>query len=279
VIAVAAVVISGTIQGIRQVGTLSALTSTTYGWLLVAKVAVVIVIVSVAWVSRTLVRAFVAPIPAELEHPESERVAVLARVGGGTTHVEISEGDVGEVSDGAGADADVAEDHDSGVSAGGDLDEFDAADIDERNETIRHYLRRSIGVEVLGVVAVLVLSTLLSAAIPAGESVALPFNQTIIDSDGFAQIEVLPAKAGLDSIHITVTNSDGTLPALAAMTVELRLPERNLGPLNVPMEQLAPNHYVNDSATIPFPGTWTVTVLARVGNFDEKSFVAKVPVH
>jgi copper transport protein len=255
-IAVAAVVISGTIQGIRQVGSFSALTSTTYGWLLVAKVAVVVVIVSVAWVSRTLVRAFVAPIPAELEQQEATRVAVLAGAGAGSTDVELGEDD-----------------------GGADLDEFDAADIEERNDTVRHYLRRSIGVEVLGVVAVLVLSTLLSAAIPAGESVALPFNQTIVDSDGFAQIEVLPAKAGLDAIHVTVTNTDGTIPALAAMTVELRLPERNLGPLNVPMEQLAPNHYVNDSATIPFGGTWTVTVLARVGTFDEKTFVAKVPVH
>jgi hypothetical protein len=210
------------------------------------------------------VHAFAAPIPAEIEHSESERVVVLAGVGGGSVQGDVSDPDV------SGTDRPDQPDH---------PDDLDASDVGERNDTVRHYLRRSIGIEVLGVVAVLVLSTLLAAAIPAGESVALPFNQTIVDSDGFAQIEVLPAKAGIDSIHVTVTNTDGTIPALAAMTVELRLPERNLGPLNVPMEQLAPNHYVNDSATIPFGGTWTVTVLARVGNFDEKTFIAKVPVH
>ena len=66
---------------------------------------------------------------------------------------------------------------------------------------------------------------------------------------------------------------------MSAMTVELRLPARNLGPLDVQMEQLAPNHYVNDNATIPFAGTWTITVRAQVGTFDEKTFLAKVPVH
>jgi copper transport protein len=272
-VAVAAVVISGTIQGIRQVGSFSALTSTTYGWLLVAKVAVVIVIVGIAWVSRTLVHAFVAPMPAELEHPESERIAVLAGAGGASIEVDTSEVEnVGSDPGGVVTDA-------PGGGGSDDLDDFDADDIEDRNDTVRHYLRRSVGIEVLGVAVVLVLSTLLSAAIPAGESVSLPFNQSIVDSDGFAQIEVLPAKAGLDAIHVTVTNTDGTIPSLSAMTVELRLPDRNLGPINVPMEELAPNHYVNDSATIPFAGTWTVTVRAQVGTFDEKTFLAKVPVH
>jgi copper transport protein len=274
-IAVAAVVISGTVQGIRQVGTFSALTSTTYGWLLVAKVAVVIVIVGVAWVSRTLVQAFVAPAPAELESADSERVVVLAGAGGPASEVDGPdvESTEGGSTDGGSTDRDPAD-----VDDLADY-EFDPGEIDERNDTIRHYLRRSIGVEVLGIVAVLVLSTLLSAAIPAGESVSLPFNQTIVSSDGFAQVEVLPARAGLDAIHVTVTNTDGTIPQLAAMTVELRLPAQNVGPLTVSMEQLAPNHYVNDSATIPFAGTWTVTVKARVGDFDEKTFIAKVPVH
>ncbi len=251
-VAVAAVVISGTVQGIRQVGTLSALTSTTYGWLLVAKVAVVIVVVGVAWVSRTLVRAFVAPEPAEIEAVGSARVAVLA--GGGSGVVETT----------------------SDVEATALPDEPEQG---EQNDTVRRYLRRSVGVEIVGVIAVLVLSTLLSATIPAGEAAALPFDKTIHDSSGFAQIEVLPAKAGSNQIHVTVTNDDGTIPNIAEMDVELVLPAQHLGPIAVSMEQLAPNHFVDDAATIPFPGTWNVIVRARIGQFEEKTFQATVPVH
>jgi len=42
----------------------------------------------------------------------------------------------------------------------------------------------------LGVVVVLVISTLLSAAVPANEAVVQPFNQTVISNEGFAQIIV-----------------------------------------------------------------------------------------
>jgi copper transport protein len=55
-IAVAAIVVSGTVQGWRQVGTLDALTGTTYGRLLIAKVVLFALIMVGAYVSRSAVR-------------------------------------------------------------------------------------------------------------------------------------------------------------------------------------------------------------------------------
>ncbi len=124
----------------------------------------------------------------------------------------------------------------------------------------------------------LVLSTLLSATIPAREAEGLPVTQTVVTTQGFAQILVDPAKAGTTAIHVTITNPDGTVPQVAAVDVELRLPERNLGPLPVTMTRLATNHFVNDTATIPFAGTWELTALVRIGDFEERTFVARVVV-
>ena len=63
--AVAAIVVSGAFQGWRQVGGLEPLTSTTYGRLLSAKVALFAVLLGLAWVSRRAVnRRWPVPVPA-----------------------------------------------------------------------------------------------------------------------------------------------------------------------------------------------------------------------
>jgi copper transport protein len=123
-----------------------------------------------------------------------------------------------------------------------------------------------------------VISTLLSSVIPAREAEGLPFDQTVVTDQGFAQFTVDPAKAGTTAIHVTVSNADGTVPTVQELTLTLRLPERDLGPIKVPMTQLATNHYVNDTATIPFPGTWQITANARVSDFDQLTFTVTVPV-
>ena len=134
------------------------------------------------------------------------------------------------------------------------VEEEDDEDDEPVAQIARRYLRRSVGVEVVGVVAVLVVSTLLSSVIPAREAEGIPFNQTVVTDQGFGQFTVDPATAGSNAIHVIVTGLDGTAPDVAEMDVELRLPERDLGPIEVPMSKLAAGHYVNNDATIPFAG-------------------------
>jgi copper transport protein len=55
-VAVAVVVLSGTLQAVRQVGSLDALTGTTYGQLLLVKVGIVVVLIALGAVSRSLLR-------------------------------------------------------------------------------------------------------------------------------------------------------------------------------------------------------------------------------
>jgi len=55
-VAVVVVIVSGTLQAVRQVGSLDALTSTTYGRLLLVKVGIVVVLVALGALSRSLLR-------------------------------------------------------------------------------------------------------------------------------------------------------------------------------------------------------------------------------
>lgn len=201
-VSVIALAASGGLQGIRQTGRPAALFDTAYGRLLVIKVALVLVVVAVAWVSRRRLRSWSA----------------------------------------------------------GDL-------------------RRSVVLE-LGVIAgVLVVTSLLSASIPAIEAQALTFRQTVVTGDGFAEVWLDPARSGTTELHVTMSNLDGSIPKLEEVTAEFRLPARDLGPLEDSLEryQNVPNHFTGE-VSIPFSGTWEITVRARIGDFAERVVTVNAPV-
>jgi len=241
--AVGLLTVSGVVQSIRQVGGPTALTTTTYGQILMVKVGIVMVAVGMAWVSRGLVTHW-ARAHSTLTAP------VLQPVGSAVFDATPAPSSA------------------------------DAPPPEVVESETRRALRRSIGVEVLLVFAVLIASTLLSNTIPAIEAVALPLKQTVAGAAGFAEITVEPARAGLTELHVTVTNADGSVPDIGAITVSIRLAERELGPLDVPMERFesVSNHFQSLNANFPFPGTWEMKVVARIGQSEDKEFVLPVTV-
>ena len=53
------------------------------------------------------------------------------------------------------------------------------------------------------------------------------------------------------------------------MTVQLTRPGENLPPFTVPLQKLGPGHYWAQQYTIPYSGTWQVTVRVQLGSTDE----------
>ncbi|MFB7931850.1 copper resistance CopC/CopD family protein [Streptomyces sp. NPDC056039] len=102
---VLALIATGTYQSWRQLGSWSAFTDTRYGQLLLAKIALVVVLVCVAWISRRWTGRLVETVPASAERE-------LARVGAGA-------GASGDTD----ADADASGDDRTGTSTGRDADE------------------------------------------------------------------------------------------------------------------------------------------------------------
>lgn len=211
--AVAALVVTGTLQGIRQTGSADALTGTTYGRLLIAKVVVVLAAVGGAWLSRRFLRRWeVTPDQAVQPRPSA--------------------------------------------------------------------ITRSLWFEVIAVGVALAITSALSTTAPGIEARSEPFRQTVVGTGGLTEIWLDPARSGTTALHVTFTNSDGSIPQVAEVTAELRLPSRDLGPLEsaVPRYRGLPNHFSTDHLAIPFPGTWQITVRARVGDFDERTATVDAPV-
>ena len=79
-------------------------------------------------------------------------------------------------------------------------------------------------------------------------------------------------------MHVTITSTSGSLDAPTAITVTATLPSQQIGPLDIPVEPAGPGHVIATDAVFPLAGTWTITVTARFGEFDQTVFTAEIPI-
>jgi copper transport protein len=229
--AVAAVVASGLGQAWRQVGSLSALTATTYGRVLLVKTAVVVLLIAVAARSRSYLQDRL------LGRPRPHAVAVAGEVG-----------------------AAVAVD---------EPDQRDAADT----SAVRRRLLRTVGLEIALAAAVLGVTSILVATAPAVTAATGPFNATVVEGTRIANITIIPAATGPNTLHVYVTTPGGALDKASTITVTITNSERKVGPINVPVENAGPNHVTTDNMQVPFSGRWQIDVAALFGDFDKTDFV------
>ncbi|MBV8949555.1 MAG: copper resistance protein CopC/CopD [Actinobacteria bacterium] len=265
-------VATGVVQGYRQVGTLHALTSTTYGRLLLVKVAVVIVLVAAAGFSRDVVnRWFRYPLEPDNDEdvPEPAMAGVAAQRGGGGG----GNGSPPDAGNGSPPDAGTG----SAALAGLDPDELADLLEDERSEVRR--LRRSVLAEVVVAAAVLVATSLLVNAPPPVALASQPFFKTVTAGDHFYDLIVTPAKTGPNQVHVTTVTQGGALANVLQMTITFDNPGKDIAPINVSLLRLAPGHYASYSFQFPFPGSWRMNVTARFSDIDETTFSAPVPIH
>lgn len=204
--AVAALVATGVFQSWRQVGGLDALTQTTYGHLLLAKLALFVVMVGFGYLGRRWVQ----------RGYRNESVDV-------------------------GAD-------DAEVVAG---------------------YRRSIRVETALGIAILAVTALLVNAQPARSALSQPYSAELVADDLLIDVTIDPAKAGPTDIHVYTLTATGAVAQVEELALELSLPERDLGPLEVPLERAGPGHFSAYDVEVPLPGDWTIEVRALVDDFTE----------
>ena len=204
--AVLAVLGTGTVQSIRQVGEVAALTGTTYGRLVLLKVAGLSLMVGVAAVSRRLIRRS----PPDVDSEPAARESTFQR------------------------------------------------------ERVRSRLRRSVAVE--AAIAVLIVGTtaLLVNAVPGRDSLALPFAVDVkLGPDVLVDISVEPAKAGPLDLHLYTLRPDGAPIEVSAMAASLSLPERDIGPLLVPLVPAGPGHFASYGFDLPVAGGWVLSLVVE----------------
>lgn len=213
--ALLAVAAAGAVLAWREVRSLDALGSTTYGRLLVAKLAVVAVVVAAAAYNRLRLVPAVAAATADRPRPRA-----WAR------------------------------------------------------------LRRSLGAEAAGMVAVLAVTGVLVQVTPARAELTGPFSATVPLGEGAVNLVVDPARAGRATVHLYLLDAAGRVADLApaGLAVELSLPDRDVGPLVRQPRAAGPGHYLLDGDVFALPGTWRVELVARASRFESATATVEVPI-
>jgi copper transport protein len=144
-------------------------------------------------------------------------------------------------------------------------------------------LRQSVGVEVVLAIAVLAVTALLVNAVPgasagSGAAGGEPFSTTVHGALTAVEISVDPAAVGPADVEIAVTDHAGSVFEPEEVTASLTLPERDLGPLDVPLTATGPGTYAAEDTEIPFAGTWLLEVDVRTSDIDQDQLAVDVPV-
>jgi copper transport protein len=204
--AVAVLVVTGSYQTWRQVGSLPALAATTYGRELIVKLALVAVAVSFGATSRAWVR----------RHYGSPPVVVYA-------------------------------------ASATDLDPRPPDGPEEVTPAAVRTLRRSVAAEAVIAMLILAVTAALVATVPARTAYRPSVDETLRLGPDTAQVSAVPAGDREMDLHVFFFGPSGAPTEPQQVTATLRLPDRDLGPLPVTLQEFGGGH---ETATIavPVPG-------------------------
>ena len=301
---VVALVATGVSQSWRQLGSWSAFTDTRYGQLLLAKIALVAVMVGLASVSRRWT--------GRLSDQGAEEERAAAEVGTGKESVTAAKPTAGPdtaargtgTADTAGqeratADAGASE---PGPAPEGSGDPRRAAQLARQRAAVdtarqkrlrdgdagRFGLRRSVLAEAAVAVVLLAVTTALTQTEPGRTeqeakaatgavtaprngslSLSLPFDTGGADGKGVVALDIDPAHAGANSLHLFVRKPGGQLFDVPEVKIALTLEAKKIGPLSVAPEHITTGHWSADGVQIPMAGDWKVEVTVRTSDIDE----------
>ncbi|MEU8672380.1 copper resistance protein CopC [Streptomyces anulatus] len=264
---------TGIYQSWRQVGSWSALTGTRYGQLLIIKVALIAVLLAVAWFSR--------------------------RWTGRLTDTSVASSGAEVVSSGA-EEADAAAEPDE---ASDDVAPERAAQLARQRAVLtatkkkrirdadpeRSGLRRSVLAEAAVAVVLLAVTTMLTSTEPgrteeeaAGGATAatapaaggpvnlsMPFDTGGRNGKGTVRIDIDPGRTGSNDLHVWIDGSDGEPMDVPELKVALTLESKDIGPLPVVPDRLAEGHWTASGVQIPMAGDWKIDVTVRTSDIDQ----------
>ncbi|GHF46075.1 MULTISPECIES: copper resistance CopC/CopD family protein [Streptomyces] len=259
---------TGIYQSWRQVGSWSALTGTRYGQLLILKVALIGVLLAVAWFSRRWTGRLTDPAAASEEASEEE---------------PASESEPEDAS--------------------ADLDPGRAAQLARQRAVVtatkkkrirdadpeRSGLRRSVLAEAAVAVVLLAVTTMLtstepgrteeeaaagtpSASAPAAGgpvNLSMPFDTGGQNGKGTVRIDIEPGGTGSNDLHVWIDGSDGKPMDVPELKLALTLESKDIGPLPVVPDRLAEGHWSASGVQIPMAGDWKIDVTVRTSDIDQ----------
>ncbi|WP_425245970.1 copper resistance CopC/CopD family protein [Streptomyces sp. NEAU-NA10] len=299
---VLALVATGVYQSWRQLGSWSAFTDTRYGQLLLVKIGLVALLVGIAWISRrwttrlatTAADTTAADTTADTASADtasaapSEEKATAAE----TTAAVKEPAAVKASSGGAGADSGTG-DTERATQLARQRAAVEAARQKQRREADpnRFGLRRSVLAEAGVAVVLLAVTTVLTSTEPgrteldakaataassssaADASGALTLDMSFdtggTDGKGVVSVDLDPARAGANEMHVYVTRPNGRAFDVPEVKVAFTLEAQKIGPLSVTPDHITTGHWSANGVQIPVAGEWKIAVTVRTSDIDQ----------
>ncbi|MFE8988945.1 copper resistance protein CopC [Streptomyces collinus] len=289
--------VTGLYQSWRGLGSLSALSGTSYGRLLLAKLAGVAVLLLVAGYSRRWTARIAAPVvaaraavPAPVPQPVGAPAGGREAAGGpgtgepGTSGEADSDGESESRRESESRGEPESPDGPAGPGAG------------SGDPGIRRRLRRSVLVEVAVAAVVLMITTVLTGtlpsraqaeaaqqapmgALPPTTEITVPFDTGTDSVTGSGKVLVTldPARVGENGVQAVVYGSDMGLVAVPEVRVTFTLPSRKVGPIDAELADRG-GYWSTNSVNLPLAGNWTMKTTVRVSDVDQVSVERRVRV-
>ncbi|CAM5501763.1 copper resistance CopC/CopD family protein [Streptomyces aurantiogriseus] len=293
---VLALVATGVYQSWRQLGSWSAFTDTRYGQLLLVKIGLVALLVGIAWISRRWMARLAetatetaadttSDTASRAPHEEKETAAETATAVKEPVAAKASSGEAGAGS-GAG-------DAQRATQLARQQAAMEAARQKREREADpnRSGLRRSVLAEAGVAVFLLAVTTALTstepgrtelearAATAASSSSAsdasgaltldMSFDTGGTDGKGVVSVDLDPARAGANEMHVYVTRPNGRAFDVPEVKVAFTLEAQKIGPLPVTPDHITTGHWAANGVQIPMAGEWKIAVTVRTSDIDQ----------
>ncbi|ARE75710.1 hypothetical protein B6R96_18530 [Streptomyces sp. Sge12] len=293
-VSVLVLAVTGVYQSWRQLGSWSALTGTDYGQLLLLKVALVAVLLGIAFVSRKWTGRL-ADVPVARGAVAGQASVAVSRETASDDGSEVTGADVSRETEAVTVPAD--------PQRAAQLARQRAARESAREKQVRDAdpdragLRRSVLAEAAIAVILLAVTTVLTSTEPGraaeqetgrGSSstavpdravkITLPFDTGGPNGKGSVRLELDPGRVGANTLHLWSDSADGTPLDLPEIKVAFTLPAKDIGPLPLVPEQAAPGHWTASGVQLPLAGEWRIDVTVRTSDIDQTTVQKTVKI-
>ncbi|MCF1509412.1 copper resistance CopC/CopD family protein [Streptomyces glomeratus] len=294
-VCVVALTATGVYQAWRQLGSWSALTGTSYGQLLLVKVALVAVLVGIAWISRRwTARLADAPVAAvekdsagKQRTTAAKRATVAAKASAkGSAKASVKAAAKGSAKGGARGNA---PDSERAAQLARQQAAVAAAEAKRVREAdpVRSGLRRSVLAEAGVAIVLLAVTTALTTTEPGRTeeaakaatasasqrsgllSLKVPFDTGGQEGKGTVQVTLDPARVGANEMHVYVVRPNGKAFDVPEVKVAFTLESKGIGPLPVVPDRIATGHWSASGVQIPMAGDWKIAVTVRTSDIDQ----------
>ncbi|MFI9250770.1 copper resistance protein CopC [Streptomyces sp. NPDC053069] len=116
-----------------------------------------------------------------------------------------------------------------------------------------------------------------ASGIPTASVTTVPFDVGTPGGHGKVQVTLDPGRVGRTSVQAVVYGPDGGLSSVPELRVTFTLAGRRIGPLDTRVTDRG-GYWASDSFDLPLPGTWTMKVTVRVSDVDQVTVPVPVRV-